>query len=154
MKRPSWDEYFMEIARVVAKRSTCLRRNVGAIVVKNKRIISTGYNGTLSGLKHCEEVGCLREKFGIKSAERQELCRGMHAEANTLLFAASYGVDMHEAAIYCTHQPCVLCAKMIIQAGIKQVVFLGEYPDKLARQLFKEAKVKIKRLSKKHKKGD
>jgi dCMP deaminase len=145
MNRPSWDEYFMEIAQVVAKRSTCLRRKVGAIVVKNKRIISTGYNGTLSGLEHCNKSGCLRQKFAIKSAERQELCRGMHAEANALLFAASYGVDMHEAVLYCTHQPCVLCAKMIIQAGIKQVVFMGEYPDKLARQLFKEAKVKIKR---------
>lgn len=146
MKRPSWDKYFMEIAQVVAKRSTCLRRQVGAIVVKNKRIISTGYNGTLSGLKHCDKVGCLREKFKIKPAERQELCRGMHAEANALLFAASYGVDMHEAAIYCTHQPCVLCAKMIIQAGIKQVIFIGEYPDDLAMQLFKETKVKVKRF--------
>ncbi len=148
MKRPSWDEYFMEIAQVVAKRSTCLRRIVGAIIVKNKRIISTGYNGTLSGLEHCEKKGCLRDKLKIKAGERQELCRGMHAEANALLFAASYGVDMHEAVIYCTHQPCVLCAKMIIQTGIKKVIFNGKYPDDLAVQLFREASVKLKRISK------
>ncbi len=146
MKRPSWNQYFMQIAQVVATRSTCLRRKVGAIVVKNKRIISSGYNGTLSNLEHCEKVGCLRQKLKIESGQRQELCRGMHAEANALLFAASYGVDMHNAVIYSTHQPCVLCAKMIIQTGIRQVIFTGEYPDDLAIQLFKEAKVKLKKL--------
>ncbi|MFH1783502.1 MAG: cytidine/deoxycytidylate deaminase family protein [bacterium] len=148
MKRPSWDQYFMQIAKVIATRSTCLRRQVGSIIVKNKRIISTGYNGTLSSLEHCQKAGCLREKLHIGSGERQELCRGMHAEANALLFAASYGVDMHDAALYCTHQPCVLCAKMIIQAGIKKVVYQGKYPDDLAVKLFREAKITLKKFVK------
>lgn len=141
--RPSWDEYFMHIAEVVATRSTCLRRQVGALLVKEKRIISTGYNGTLTKLAHCAVAGCLRDKLNIPSGERHELCRGMHAEANALLFASTYGVDMHQATIYSTTQPCVMCAKMIIQTGIKKVVFAGAYPDQLSWQLFKEAKVKI-----------
>lgn len=145
MPRPSWDDYFMEITQIVAKRSTCLRRKVGAIIVKDKRILATGYNGALSGLAHCEEVGCLRDKLKIPPGERQELCRGLHAEQNALLFAASYGIDMHKSVLYSTCQPCILCAKMIIQAGIKKVVFSGEYPDKLAVELFKEAKVGLVR---------
>ncbi len=144
--RPNWDQYFMQIAQVIATRATCLRRNVGAVLVKNKRIISTGYNGTLTGLPHCDRVGCLREKQGIPSGQRQELCRGMHAEANALLFASTYGIDMHNATLYSTNQPCVSCAKMIIQAGIKKVVFEGAYPDRLAVQMFKQAKVKLEKF--------
>jgi dCMP deaminase len=143
MKRPSWDEYFMEITRTVAKRSTCLRRGVGAVVVKNKRILSTGYNGTISGLPHCEEKGCLREKMKVPSGQRQEICRGLHAEQNALLFAAMAGADLQGAVLYSTHQPCLLCAKMIIQSGIKRIVFEGEYPDKLAKEMFAEAEVEL-----------
>ncbi len=140
-KRPSWDEYFMSITRLAAKRSTCLRRNIGAVIVKNKRIISTGYNGAPSGMKHCLELGCLRDKLNIPSGTRHEICRGLHAEQNALLFAK--GVDLTDATLYCTNQPCVVCAKLIIQAGIKTVIFEEPYPDKLAVQFFKEAKVKL-----------
>lgn len=146
MGRPSWDDYFMEIAETVAKRSTCLRRQVGAIIVRDKRILATGYNGTLTGLPHCEIVGCIREKKNVPSGQMQELCRGLHGEQNALLFAAANGVDIKNATIYCTHQPCVLCAKMIIQAGITRAVFKGEYPDEMAQELFKEAKVELCQL--------
>lgn len=145
--RPSWDEYFMNIAKVVATRSTCLRRQVGAVLVKDKKIISTGYNGTLSKLKHCEEVGCIRDKMKIASGERHELCRGMHAEANALLFASVYGAEMQNATLYSTIQPCVFCAKMIIQVGIHKVVYEGDYPDSLALRLFKEGKVELLRFN-------
>lgn len=146
MGRPSWDEYFMEIAETVAKRSTCLRRQVGAIIVRDKRILATGYNGALTGLIHCEKVGCIREKKNIPSGQMQEVCRGLHAEQNGLLFAAANGVDIKNTTIYCTHQPCVLCAKMIIQSGLTRAVFKGEYPDKMAQELFKEAKVELCQL--------
>ena len=146
MGRPSWDDYFMEIADTVAKRSTCLRRQVGAIIVREKRILATGYNGTLTGLPHCEQVGCVREKKNVPSGKMQELCRGLHGEQNALLFAAASGVDIKNATIYCTHQPCILCAKMIIQAGITRAVFKGEYPDEMARKLFKETKVELCQL--------
>ncbi|HHY75602.1 MAG TPA: cytidine deaminase [Firmicutes bacterium] len=140
-KRPSWDEYFMELAEVVAKRSTCLRRNVGAVVVKDKRVLATGYNGAPTGLAHCSEVGCLREKLGIPSGERVEMCRGLHAEQNALVQAARYGISLEGAVIYCTNQPCVTCAKMLINAGIVKVVYKNPYPDKLAQELLAESKV-------------
>jgi len=143
MGRPTWDDYFMEIAETVAKRSTCLRRQVGAIIVRDKRILATGYNGALTGLPHCEQVGCLREMKNIPPGQMQEVCRGLHAEQNALLFAAANGVDIKNAAIYCTHQPCILCAKMLIQAGIIRAVFKGKYPDEMAQELFKEAKVEL-----------
>ncbi len=146
--RPTWDQYFMQIANIIATRSTCLRRSVGAVLVKNKRIIATGYNGTLTKLPHCKITGCLRDKQKIPSGQRQELCRGMHAEANALLFASTSGIDMHNATLYSTNQPCVSCAKMIIQAGIKRVLFEGTYPDQLALKLFKEAKVKLVKFKK------
>ncbi len=142
-KRPGWDEYFMEIAEVVAGRSTCLRRKVGAIVVKDRRILATGYNGAPVGLKHCMEVGCLRELKGVPPGERHELCRGLHAEQNALIQAAVYGTAIQGAVYYVTHQPCVLCAKVLINAGIKKVVFKGEYPDSMALELFKEAGVEL-----------
>lgn len=144
--RPDWDEYFLEIARIVAKRSTCLRRKVGALIVKDRRILATGYNGTPSGIKHCIEQGCLRVKLNIPSGERHELCRGLHAEQNVLLQAALYGVSLRGSILYVTNQPCIICAKMIINAGIKAVVISGNYPDKMARQFLDEAGVKIGRI--------
>ncbi len=146
LKRPSWDEYFLEVAHLVAKRATCLRRSVGAVLVKNKRILATGYNGAPSGLKHCIEIGCLREKLKIPSGERHELCRGMHAEQNVLVQAALHGIRVKGSTLYATNQPCVICAKMLINAGIQEIVAAGGYPDKLAKQFLKEAKVKIRNL--------
>ncbi len=142
-RRPSWDKYFMQIAELVSSRSTCLRRKVGAIIVKDKRILTTGYNGAPRNLLHCEETGCLREKLNIPSGERQEICRGLHAEQNAIIQAALYGISIRGSTIYCTHQPCITCSKMIINAGIVKVVFKGEYPDKLASEMLKEAKIKI-----------
>ncbi len=145
--RLSWDEYFMEIARIVARRSTCLRRQVGGIIVKDRRILSTGYNGAPSGLAHCTEVGCLREKLNIPSGERQELCRGLHAEQNAIIQAAVHGVSISGGTLYCTHQPCILCAKMLINAGIRKVVALEEYTDAFAREIFLEAGVELVNFS-------
>ena len=139
--RPSWDEYFMDITRVVASRSTCLRRQVGAVVVKDKRLLTSGYNGAPQGLAHCLEVGCLRERMGIPSGERHELCRGLHAEQNAIVQAALHGVGIAGATLYCTHQPCSACAKMIINAGIRRIVFEHPYPDELACALLDEAGV-------------
>ena len=145
MVRPDWDEYFLEITKVVAKRSTCLRRKVGAIIVKDKHSLATGYNGPPSGLKHCEEVGCLREKLKIPSGKMQEICRGLHAEQNAIIQAALHGISIKDAIIYCTNQPCITCAKMIINAGIKKIIFTGDYPDKLAIEMLKEAKIKLEK---------
>jgi dCMP deaminase len=141
--RPSWDSYFMEIAGVVAKRSTCLRRHVGAVVVKDRRILTTGYNGAPSGLAHCEDVGCLREKMNVPPGERHELCRGIHAEQNAIIQAAIWGISIKGATLYCTTQPCALCAKMLINAGISRIVYTGDYPDELAMRLLEEARVEI-----------
>ncbi|QNO15162.1 cytidine/deoxycytidylate deaminase family protein [Alkalicella caledoniensis] len=142
-ERPSWDHYFMEITQVVAKRSTCLRRQVGALLVKDKRILSSGYNGAPSNLPHCSETGCLRQQLNIPSGERHELCRGLHAEQNAIVHAAMHGISIKDATIYITNQPCVLCAKMIINGGIKRVVFLEGYPDKLSEEMLKQASVDI-----------
>lgn len=144
--RPSWDEYFIDIARHVATRSTCLRRHVGAIIVKNKRILSTGYNGAPRDLPHCDETGCLREKLGIPSGQRQEICRGLHAEQNAIVQAALHGVPIQEAHLYCTHQPCITCAKMMINAGIIRVVCAEAYPDELARSMLEEAGIELELL--------
>ena len=141
--RPSWDEYFMKIAALVAERSTCLRRHVGALLVNDKRIIATGYNGAPSGLKHCTEVGCLREKLNVPSGERHELCRGLHAEQNAIIQAAVYGQDTRDAILYCTHKPCLLCAKMLINAGVKRAVIGGDYPDPIAADLLREAGIEV-----------
>jgi dCMP deaminase len=137
--RPSWDEYFIEITRQVAMRSTCLRRQVGAIIVQDKRILATGYNGAPRGFPHCDETGCLREQMRIPSGERQEICRGLHAEQNAIIQAALHGVSVAGADIYTTHQPCITCAKMIINAGIRKVVCLDSYPDPLARSFLEQA---------------
>ena len=140
-RRPSWDEYFMEITHVVATRSTCLRRQVGAVVVKDKRLLTSGYNGAPQGLAHCLEVGCLRERLGVASGERHELCRGMHAEQNAIVQAALHGVSIAGSTLYCTHQPCSACSKMIINAGIRRIVYEYPYPDELSRDLLAEAGV-------------
>jgi len=145
-KRPSWDEYFLEVAVLVSKRATCLRRKVGAVLVKDKKILATGYNGAPSGLKHCINIGCLRKRLRIPSGERQELCRGLHAEQNVLLQAALYGVSTRGSILYVTNQPCIICAKMLINAGILEIVISGDYPDKMARQFFKEAKIKVRKI--------
>jgi dCMP deaminase len=144
-KRLSWDEYFMKIAELVAQRSTCLRRQVGCVIVRDKRILATGYNGAPSGLRHCGEVPCLRNKLKIPSGERQELCRGLHAEQNTIIQAALMGVSLKDSVLYCTHQPCILCAKMLINAGIKKIIYKGDYPDKLAFSILKEARIRLAR---------
>jgi dCMP deaminase len=143
MKRPSWDEYFLNIAKLVATRSTCLRRNVGAVVVKDKQVLATGYNGAPSGIVHCEEVGCLREQLGVPSGERHELCRALHAEQNAFLQAARHGISLNGGTLYITTQPCSICAKMIINVGIKKIVIEGEYPDQLAVELLEEAGVEL-----------
>ena len=141
--RPSWDEYFMQIARQVATRSTCLRRHVGAVIVRDKRILTTGYNGAPSGMAHCDVVGCLRDQLGIPSGQRQEICRGLHAEQNAIIQAALHGVSTEGATIYVTHQPCITCAKMIINAGIRRAVCASSYPDELARDMLQEAGVAL-----------
>jgi dCMP deaminase len=143
--RPSWDDYFKKITEEVKTRSTCLRRQVGAIIVQNKRILATGYNGAPSGLKHCLEVGCLREKLRIPSGERQELCRGLHAEQNAIIQAAQHGVSISGATIYTTNKPCVSCTKMIINAGIKEIVYLEDYKDDLADELLREADIFVRK---------
>ncbi|MHB8761868.1 MAG: deoxycytidylate deaminase [Coriobacteriia bacterium] len=139
MARPSWDEYFMAITGQVAERATCTRRHIGAILVKDKRILATGYNGTPAGLAHCDEVGCLREQRGIPSGTQHELCRGIHAEQNAVIQAARHGITIDGATVYCTHQPCVLCAKILINAGVKEVVYREAYPDPLAAEMLSEA---------------
>ena len=138
----------MDIAHTVARRSTCLRRKVGAIIVKDRRILTTGYNGPPAGIKHCLEVGCLREQMKVPSGERHELCRGLHAEQNALLQAAIHGVSVKDGIIFITNQPCSLCAKMLINAGIKRIIYEGEYPDELAVQLLNEAQITLEKFSK------
>jgi len=137
--RPSWDKYFLEIAAVVAGRSTCLRRQVGALIVKDKRILTTGYNGAPRGLAHCLDVGCLRDDSGADSGKVHELCRGLHAEQNAIIQAALHGVSIDGGVLYSTHQPCVLCTKMIINAGLWAIYYLEPYPDPLAKRLLEEA---------------
>ncbi|PIQ89785.1 MAG: cytidine deaminase [Candidatus Omnitrophica bacterium CG11_big_fil_rev_8_21_14_0_20_42_13] len=146
--RPSWDEYFLEAAELVAKRSTCLRRQVGAVAVRDKRILATGYNGAPSGLSHCADIGCLRQKLKIPSGQRQELCRALHAEQNIIIQAVIHKVDLKGATIYVTNQPCVICSKMLISVGIRDIVILDGYPDKLARKMLREAKIKVRRVKK------
>lgn len=145
-KRPSWDSYFMAIADLVSTRSTCLRRAVGAVLVRDKRILATGYNGAPSGLRHCLELGCLREEKNVPSGERHELCRGLHAEQNAIIQAALHGVSTNGATIYCTNHPCTICAKMIVNAGINSVVIMESYADRLAEEILREARVEVRTL--------
>ena len=143
-ERPSWDEYFMKLAHEVQTRTTCLRRGVGAIIVKDKRILATGYNGVPTGLRHCAVTGCLREQLGVPSGQRHEICRGLHAEQNALLQAARYGINIQGASIYITTQPCVVCAKMLINAGITEIIYKNPYPDELAMELLAESTIKLR----------
>lgn len=140
-ERPAWDEYFMAITQLVATRSTCLRRQVGAIAVADRRILATGYNGAPSGLRHCLELGCLRQEKNIPSGQRHELCRAIHAEQNVIVQAAYHGISIKGADLYCTDHPCVICAKMLINAGVKRIVYRSGYPDELSREMLDEAGV-------------
>jgi len=139
--RPSWDEYFLKMAYLVAERSTCLRHHVGAILVKDRHVLTTGYNGAAKGTQDCLELGCLRDQLNIKSGERHEICRAIHAEQNAIIQAGVHGVSIYKSTLYCTHSPCIICAKMIVNAGIERIVVGSEYPDnfKLAQNLFNEA---------------
>ena len=141
--RPDWDTYFMRITKLVATRSSCLRRSVGAVLVKDKRILATGYNGAPAGMAHCEEAGCLRDQLHIPSGERHELCRGLHAEQNAIIQAARQGTEIKDSTLYCTTAPCSLCAKMLINAGVTRIVYEGSYPDERAMAIFAEAGVKV-----------
>ena len=145
--RAPWSQYFMDITCLVAERSTCLRRKVGAIAVKDKRILATGYNGAPAGVPHCLEVGCLRAQLGIPSGQRHEICRGLHAEQNVIIQAAVHGISLKGAEIYCTHQPCLICTKMLINCGITKVYFLEAYPDELAAAMIREAGIPFEVLS-------
>ena len=138
-KRPSWDEYFLDVANLVSQRATCLRRSVGAVIVKDKRILATGY---------CIDIGCIRQKLKVPSGERHELCRALHAEQNALIQASLYGISLKGSTLYATNQPCIICAKMLINAGIKEIIIADGYPDKMAAQFLKEAKIKVRVLKK------
>lgn len=143
-ERISWDEYFMRFAELAATRTTCLRRSVGAVIVKNKHILATGYNGAPKKVPHCKDLGgCLREKLNVPSGERHELCRALHAEQNAIIQCAMSGQNIEGATIYITHQPCIICSKMIINAGIKRIVVREGYPDNLAKQILSEAGLSI-----------
>ena len=139
--RPSWDEYFATLATQVSTRTTCLRRAVGAVIVKENRILATGYNGVPRGMEHCSDTGCLREQLGVPSGQRQEICRGLHAEQNAIIQAARYGIDINGSKIYITTQPCITCAKIRINAGIEEIVYANPYPDELSLGMLDEAHI-------------
>ncbi len=145
--RPSWDQYFMKLAWLVAERSTCVRHHVGAVIVRDKRILTTGYNGAASGTKDCLELGCLRNQLNIPSGTRHEICRAIHAEQNAIIQAGTHGININGGTLYCTHSPCILCAKMIANAKIKRVVMSIEYPDETFKNLFKEAGIQFESMN-------
>ena len=147
--RPDWDTYFLDIVDLVSRRSTCLRRAVGAGLVRDKRILATGYNGAPSKLQHCLDIGCLRDQLSVPSGERHELCRGLHAEQNAIIQAALHGVSVKDSTLYCTNHPCVICAKMIINAGIARIVVRDGYSDELATEMLKEAGIIVETVKKK-----
>ena len=141
-QRPDWNQYFFNITLEVARRASCLRRQIGAIVVRDKRIIATGYNGAPPGVRSSMEIGsCLRDERGIASGTHHEICRGLHAEQNAILQAARFGTPAQGGTLYCTHQPCSICAKIIIGAGIVEVKYLYGYPDELTQEYFLEAQI-------------
>jgi dCMP deaminase len=146
-ERPSIDTYFMKMAQLVSERSTCIRRKVGAIIVKNKRVLSTGYNGAPKSLAHCREYGCIREKLQVQPGERHELCRGVHAEQNAIIQAAVFGVSIKDATVYTTNHPCSVCAKMLINADIDEIVYLEGYADELGKQLLAESGMKLRQFT-------
>lgn len=146
--RPTWDEIFMDLARLVARRSTCLRRQVGAVLVRDHRAIALGYNGPPSGLPHCaEKGGCLREQLGVPSGQRQEICRALHAEQNVILQLAITGLSGRDSILYVTHFPCFTCAKMLVQLGVLEVIYAEGYPDEFSRDLFEEAGVPCRQFT-------
>ncbi|ACN16212.1 conserved hypothetical protein [Desulforapulum autotrophicum HRM2] len=145
--RPSWDVYFMDIARLVATRATCLRRKVGAILVKERRILCSGYNGAPTHVPHCDVTGCLREQLNVPSGQKHELCRGVHAEQNAIIQAAYHGISVKGSTLYCTHKPCSICAKMIINAGIVQVCFATGYDDSMSETMFAQAGIEITQIT-------
>jgi dCMP deaminase len=144
--RPDWDTYFLGIVDLVSRRSTCRRRAVGAGLVRDRRILATGYNGAPSSLKHCLDIGCMREQLNVPSGERHELCRGLHAEQNVIIQAALHGVITKGSTLYCTNHPCVICAKMIINAGIARIVVRDGYHDQLAAEMLKEAGIDVMQI--------
>jgi dCMP deaminase len=144
MDRPDNDTYFMRMAELAATRSTCLRRNVGAVVVKEKRVLTTGYNGAPKGLKHCAEVGCVRLTNNIESGTRHELCRGVHAEQNAVIQAAYFGVSIKDSTIYTTNYPCVMCAKILVNAGVREIVCRDDYVDALSRKVLEESNMTVR----------
>ena len=141
--RPSWDEYFMEMAELAATRATCLRRKVGAVLVKNKKVLATGYNGAPMDIEHCETAGCLREEMNVPSGERHEICRGVHAEQNLVAQAAIHGVKTEDSTVYCTHQPCIICTKILINAGVNKIYFKNSYSDEFAEKLLDQSNVEF-----------
>ncbi|HPF09261.1 MAG: cytidine/deoxycytidylate deaminase family protein [Candidatus Cloacimonetes bacterium] len=143
MERPSWQEYFMQMAILASKRSTCLRRAVGAVLVRDNQVISTGYNGSPKHTAHCEKTGCLRQQLQVPSGEKHELCRGVHAEQNAIIQAAINGSSTRGTTLYCTHQPCSICARLIINAEIRTIYIANRYPDALGEQLLSEAGVSM-----------
>ncbi|HCX73526.1 MAG TPA: cytidine deaminase [Candidatus Cloacimonas sp.] len=152
--RPTWHQYFMEMAFLAATRSTCLRRKVGAIIVQNNQVLATGYNGAPKRVRHCKDTGCLRSKLQVASGERHELCRGVHAEQNAIIQAAINGTSIKNADLYCTNQPCVICSKMLINAEINNIYIAEAYPDKLAEQMLAEAGIGVYLLDRKTAKTD
>lgn len=146
VKRPTWDEYFLKLTFLVAERSTCRRHHVGALIVRDKRILSTGYNGAPSGCKDCLELGCLREQLGIPSGQRHELCRAVHAEQNAIVQAAIHGIDITNSTMYCTHSPCIICAKMIVNAKIKRFITYKDYSDESFKKLFEESGIEFVKM--------
>jgi dCMP deaminase len=145
--RPDWDSYFMDMARLASRRSSCLRRAVGAVLVKERRLLATGYNGAPTGVTHCDATGCLREKLNVPSGERHELCRGLHAEQNAILQAALHGVSIRGASLYCTNLPCIICAKMLINAGVRRIVYQDGYSDVLASEMIEEVGIELVRMA-------
>jgi dCMP deaminase len=144
--RPAWDDYFMAFAKLAQTRASCLRRQVGAVIVKDNMVLTTGYNGAPRGLPHAAEVGCLRDQLGVPSGERHELCRGLHAEQNAIIQAARHGIRIEGAVLYCTTHPCVICMKMVINAGLQKVYYLHGYPDAIAKQIIAEANFAVEQL--------
>ncbi len=148
LKRPTWDEYFIKLALLVAERSTCLRHHVGAVIVRDKHILTTGYNGAPSGTKDCLELGCLRDQMRIPSGTRHEICRAIHAEQNAIIQAGLHGVNIERATMYCTHSPCILCAKMLANVRIKRLITCGDYADQSFKELFKEVGIEFLKIEK------
>jgi dCMP deaminase len=147
--RPGPDEYFMKMAHLVKERATCTRRKVGAVIVKDRHLLSTGYNGNPKGMKHCNEIGCLREELKVPSGERHELCTGLHAEQNAIIQSSVFGTSIKDATMYCTNTPCSVCAKMLVNAGIKELVYDDGYPDELAMKILSDSRIKVRKLDQK-----